>query len=324
MIKNDNKVSVIIPVYNSEKHIEKCVSSVINQTYKNVEIILVNDGSKDNSPLICDSFSKNYTKVKVLHIENGGAGAARNAGVKLASGNYISFVDSDDWIHPTMIEIMLSALHQTNSKIVECDITYTEKYAFKTINDDINKITIKHENKLEALNRIINTSRFSVCVRIYEYDLIKNISFPENIISEDVYFTLDTILKIDSLIKVPYKYYYYHSNHESVTKKSYSLKTLDTIDSALYLQRKINANINDLTLLDNTRKFVLDVLVFNYNLLHHNYSFDKTLSHRKKIKDLVIQNYSINSSLRLKLVRFLPINIFGILIKFNTAIKKYL
>ena len=97
-------ISVVVPVYNVENYLEKCVSSITNQTYKNLEIILVNDGSKDNSGAICDDLAKNDSRIKVIHKENGGLSDARNTGINVATGEYIGFVDSDDWIERDMYE----------------------------------------------------------------------------------------------------------------------------------------------------------------------------------------------------------------------------
>lgn len=115
------KISVIIPIYNSEAYIEKCVSSVLNQTEKNIEVILVDDGSVDNSLKICKKISLQDDRVVVLHQENSGVSAARNKGISFAKGKYIGFVDSDDWIAPNMYEKMLCEAEKTSADIVMCD-----------------------------------------------------------------------------------------------------------------------------------------------------------------------------------------------------------
>lgn len=109
-MNKDIKVSIIIPVYNVEKYLERCVNSVLKQTYKNVEIILVDDGSPDGSPGICDRYASEYNTVKVLHKANEGLGLTRNAGLRLATGDYVMFVDSDDYIKENTIEKVLNAI----------------------------------------------------------------------------------------------------------------------------------------------------------------------------------------------------------------------
>ena len=127
-------ISVIVPVYNVEKYLNRCVDSIINQTYSNLEIILINDGSTDTSGKICDEYKKRDNRIHVIHQKNGGLSAARNAGIVIANGNYFIFVDSDDLIHPQCIEILYKVIKNDCSDIV---IGNYEKF------DDFNKIDLK-------------------------------------------------------------------------------------------------------------------------------------------------------------------------------------
>ena len=102
-----NLVSVIVPIYNVEKYLEKCIESIVNQTYKNLEIILVDDGSQDNCPAMCDEWTQKDSRIKVIHKKNGGLSSARNAGLEVSNGEYISFVDSDDWLDENTFEELL-------------------------------------------------------------------------------------------------------------------------------------------------------------------------------------------------------------------------
>ena len=106
-MNSNPKISVIVPVYKVEKYLDKCVESIVNQTYKNLEIILVDDGSPDNCPAMCDEWAEKDERIRVIHKENGGLADARNAGMDIATGDYIGFVDSDDWIEPNMYEVLL-------------------------------------------------------------------------------------------------------------------------------------------------------------------------------------------------------------------------
>ena len=115
-------ISVIIPIYNVEAYLDECIASVIAQTYSNLEIILVDDGSPDNCPQMCDEWAAKDSRIRVIHKENGGLSDARNAGIDIATGEYIAFVDSDDWIEPEMYEIMLAALKNENADICACNI----------------------------------------------------------------------------------------------------------------------------------------------------------------------------------------------------------
>ena len=113
-------ISVIVPIYNVEKYLDRCVDSIINQTYKNLEIILVDDGSPDNCLAICDSWAEKDRRIKVIHKENGGVSSARNSALDIASGDYIGFVDSDDWIEPDMYEILIKNAKKYDADISRC------------------------------------------------------------------------------------------------------------------------------------------------------------------------------------------------------------
>ena len=126
------KVSVIVPVYNTEKYLHRCIESILDQTYKMLELILIDDGSTDSSGIICDEVAQKDTRVKVLHKKNEGAGEARNCGINIAQGEYICFVDSDDYISSRYIEIMLHAAEKYDCGIVQCDFLFgnEENYSF--------------------------------------------------------------------------------------------------------------------------------------------------------------------------------------------------
>ena len=116
----NNLISVIIPVYNVENYLDECIQSVLQQTYKNLEIILVDDGSTDNSGVICDEYKDKDTRITVLHQKNGGISKARNVGIEYAHGEYIGFVDSDDFIHPQMYELLYAAIHKEQTDVAPC------------------------------------------------------------------------------------------------------------------------------------------------------------------------------------------------------------
>ena len=120
-------VSIIVPVYKVEDYLERCIRSIVNQTYKEIEIIIINDGSPDKCPEICDKWAEEDKRIKVIHKKNGGLSDARNAGMQIASGEYIAFVDSDDWISPFYLEYLIKAIVDSKCDIVECDIIRTQE-----------------------------------------------------------------------------------------------------------------------------------------------------------------------------------------------------
>ena len=180
-------ISVIVPVYNVENYLEKCVDSIIAQTYKNIEVILVDDGSTDKSATICDKYSQIYERIKVIHKVNGGLSSARNAGLEVCSGDFVGFVDSDDWIFPTMYEDLLS-ISGNNSTVATIGVNYV-------LSDDRVIRSRRYENsvitKEQFLHNILcRQEGCSVCSRLFPRDMIKDKRFDENKLNEDVLFII--------------------------------------------------------------------------------------------------------------------------------------
>ena len=218
-------VSVIIPVYNVEKYLCECIESVINQTYKELEIILVDDGSTDDSGRICDKYKQLDTRIKVIHKKNGGLSSARNAGIEIATGSLYTFIDSDDFIALNMIESLLYALNKTNADISVCSMTSVENLINNSFSTKVNLYT-----KEETLKFILSETRIptSACGKLYKKELFKTIRFPDGKIYEDLgttYRVVDLVYRI-ALIDTP-KYYYRRTNPQSITQTTFSNKQLD-------------------------------------------------------------------------------------------------
>ena len=200
---NNPLVSIIVPVYNVEKYLKKCVQSIINQTYKNLEIILVDDGSSDNSGKICDEFAQKDNRIKVIHKTNGGLSDARNAGLDVMSGEWVSFVDSDDFIDKFHIENLYLQALRNHSDICVC--------GFKIVNEDyqtIRNIKVKFSDSLSgnlafkySLNSKIDPS---FCNKIFKSSLFKNTRFVKGICYEDrelihrIFYKVDRVSFLDS------------------------------------------------------------------------------------------------------------------------------
>jgi len=213
----DYKISVIVPIYKVEAYMEKCVDSILNQSYKNLEIILVNDGSPDNCPKMCDEYAAKDGRIKVVHKKNGGLASARNAGLKVCTGEYISFIDSDDWIEPTMysdcLEVCLShdcdfVGYSATTHVVCSDklnLGYTAKIRGGTSGDF--KFFTLDEYFTDYLNGNIFVTAWS---RFCKRDVCVNVEFPENrIVCEDAFVVLPTLenaKKIAYLEKSLYNY----------------------------------------------------------------------------------------------------------------------
>lgn len=230
-------ISIVVPVYNVEKYLEKCVNSIIQQSYKNIEIILVDDGSQDSSGKICDLLESNYRNIKVIHKNNGGLSDARNMGIKKAKGNYISFVDSDDQISENLIKILYNTLKKTNSDISICDpchVFNSKKIIYTTDN------TIKIFKKNEAISELFyqKSFLFSAWGKLYKKELFNGIAFPKGKIFEDVA-TIPLLFEEANLISYcPARLYAYMHREGSITTSNFSKRDLDIIDICdSYLKR---------------------------------------------------------------------------------------
>lgn len=225
------KVSVIIPVYNVEPYLDQCVQSVLNQTLKEIEVILVDDESPDNCPAMCDEYAKQNNRVKVIHKKNGGLGYARNSGLDIATGEYVAFVDSDDFIAPNMMEVLYNTAIQYGADEVRSGVIFYED-GKETLRHDVDKVTVfrgKGEVKrfvFDYLGPAPEEYRdckymMSVWLAIHSRKVIEenNVRFTSErlTLSEDVVFGMDLFPKLNCIVCVPQCYYYYRSNPQSLT-----------------------------------------------------------------------------------------------------------
>ncbi|MFR5876151.1 MAG: glycosyltransferase family 2 protein [Eubacterium sp.] len=211
-------ISVIVPVYNVEKYLDECVESIVNQTYKNLEIILVDDGSTDNSGKICDKWSEKDSRIKVIHKENGGSSSARNVALDIAHGDYIGFVDSDDFIDEDMFDLLLKNALEYSAEISRCSYRFNIDGKF-TDSEEINDEIQVHSSK-----KILDSMKYSgiindipVC-KVYRKDFIADARFDETLISgEDVVFNYYLYKKISRLVSQDAAKYSYriHNNYHT-------------------------------------------------------------------------------------------------------------
>jgi glycosyltransferase involved in cell wall biosynthesis len=205
-----NLISIIVPVYNMERYLDRCVSSIVNQTYKNIEIVLVDDGSTDSSPKMCEDYAKNDDRIKVVHKENGGLSDARNAGLKIAIGDYIGYVDSDDWIEPDMYERMVNACIDNDAEMALC--RYFREYDDKTIDDGTDRVDILDR---ETLLNIYITDKDgfmvynSVWSKLFKRELVENVMFPKGQNSEDIMYTTRAMCKLNKAVYIDASLYHY-------------------------------------------------------------------------------------------------------------------
>ena len=225
-------VSIIVPVYNAERYIDKCIQSIINQTYKNIEIILVDDGSTDNSNIICKQYEKIHDNLKLISTENRGVSCARNTGIESSSGKYIMFVDSDDYIDNDMIEKMLQKVEENNYDLCICN--YVKEYIDKQINiecfgkdqvlnnEEINHLIIDIIERSDNQKEHLLAGVRGPCCKLYSKEIIDKYDIRFNnelIIGEDFIFNLDYLAKCSSVSIINKYYYHYVTNMNSATMK---------------------------------------------------------------------------------------------------------
>lgn len=221
------KITVIIAVYNTEKYLHKCIESIVNQTYTNLEIILINDGSKDSSAAICDDFAKSDKRIKVLHKTNGGQGSARNKALDIATGDWIGFVDSDDWIDSDMYESLVTRAISEQAEIVECGWKKISENGNIEFTTPPKHITIDREQAMHALiyakGEGINTS---VCNKIFKKDIINSIRFPEVRAYEDDEWIHKIVWSASKIVITGTPKYYYFSRGNSTMTSKFNLDKL--------------------------------------------------------------------------------------------------
>jgi len=228
---NNKLISIIVPVYKVEPYLHRCVDSILNQTYKNMEIILVDDGSPDRCGEICDEYAKKDNRIKVIHKENGGLSEARNFGIDIAKGRYISFLDSDDWIHKKYISELYKLLIKTNADISACDF-------LRTKTEDVPKIEkgIIHEfTNIEALEQFTDKFYVQMVVtwgKLYKRELFDHIRFPVGRLHEDEFTTYKLIYKAKKIVLTNSKMLYYWQRSDSIMRSGFNLnQKLDALDS---------------------------------------------------------------------------------------------
>lgn len=228
-------ITVVVPVYNIENYIGKCIESILNQTYKKLEILIINDGSTDNSKTICEKYKDD--RLQIITKKNGGLSDARNFGLKKAKGKYILFIDGDDFIEPNMIEVLYENLIKTDSDISACSFKYYYEDGsvldYYSHNDENSIVEMNQE---EALKNIVNNNiAFKQCAwnKLYKIELFTDIEYPFGKIYEDMGTTYKLILKSKKIVYTHKNLYYYVQRGNSITKTfNFNEKELHRIEMA--------------------------------------------------------------------------------------------
>jgi glycosyltransferase involved in cell wall biosynthesis len=227
-MSDKRRISVIVPVYRVEEYLDRCVRSITGQTYTELEILLIDDGSPDRCPEMCDTWARKDPRIRVIHKENGGLSDARNAGLAAASGTYIAFVDSDDWIGPEMLERLLFSMEKEKSDIAACAV-------MKVWDDGREELFTVRANtvldRLEAQRALLYETLLKqpVWYKLYKREKISGIPFKTGKYHEDVYWSYQALGAAERVSLTGYTGYFYTQRAQSIMGKAYSLDRLDVL-----------------------------------------------------------------------------------------------
>lgn len=303
-------VSVVVPVYNVERYLDKCIESIVNQTYRNLEIILVDDGSPDNSPAICDEWARKDDRIKVIHKENQGAGLARNAGIDLARGKYICFFDSDDYADTTLIEKCFATMGGEEADLVwysMADVTDKGEVSALSKSKSITRYSSNKQATEILLPRLISfdyreeeTVIFALAVwsGMFSMDIIRknNLRFisEREIASEDTYFILEYFNYVNSVVTTDEILYYHYIN-------TVSLSTTYKADR----QKKIDEFVKILTELSNKLSYSDEVRI-RILMLYHSFTIatlklltasDLPKREKRRLSVSILKNHDLQRTL---------------------------
>lgn len=300
------KVSIIVPVYNIENYIEGCIKSLINQTYQNIEILLINDGSKDKSFEKCELYSQLDKRIKVISKENGGLSSARNCGLENVTGEYILFVDGDDQINKHTVEILMHTCCEHNFKVDFIQFKYKEIYNLEEMNDE--KAAISNKFKLVTNKEVMFEKLYllggeavSACTKLYKKNLFDNLRFKEGILHEDEYIITDILDRSTNCIYMDASLYYYIMRDGSIIRSNYTSRKKDiflSIDKRIkYFEEKKYNSLLDREL---SRYFIILVIMYT-NAIKEKYYEDST-EIKNRLKALLKKTNSINVNSNMKLL----------------------
>lgn len=248
-------ISVIIPVYNVEKYLNKCVDSVISQTYKDLQIILVDDGSTDRSSKICDEYAKADTRISVIHKQNGGLSSARNAGMEIVEGDYITFLDSDDYVSPTVYEELYKIIKSQDSDSIACT-------CFRRVDEagNVYKKNDPHSKPSSTSNTeylreiLLHIGDVSVCTKLFPRKMLEIKRFDEEKLNEDLLFMADLIPSFKTIVYTGTVGYYYLVRDNSISS-GYGKSVEDMAVNAVAVNKNVQSEYPELK--DEGNRFAL-------------------------------------------------------------------
>ncbi len=264
------KISIIVAVYKAERFLDRCVNSLINQTYKNIEILLIDDGSPDNCPKLCDEWAQKDNRIRVVHKLNGGVSSAWNAGLDNATGEYISFVDSDDWVDSKYIEVLYDLIKQKNCDISTCCFytVYNGKLFF-------NKKKPRFSKYFEAkdCNKLFFSSKpwpHNSWGKLYNRNIFNNLRYPEDIMcAEDLYVIYDICCNVKNGIITTDKILIYYFVHNASVTKTIDERRFDCIRSARHVVSGVEAKADNEIMSEACRRLFFEHRGVYWSFLDH-------------------------------------------------------
>lgn len=282
-------ISVIIPAFNVEKYLQKCLETVLSQTHRNLEIIVINDGSKDNTGRIADEFAKNDHRIKIIHQENQGVSTARNNGLKISKGDFIGFVDADDEVAEDFYEFLLNNLQKYNADISHCGFDLVKPNTTVKFHDS--KIILE-QNKLDAIRELLSGKRVepSSCTKLFKKSVVENLFFATDIkINEDLLFNIEAFKKAEKIVfEDVVKYHYYYNS----TSASRSSKVLERANDVTAVAKRIKRLLPDAEIKNEVDQFYVGKLSTNLKSLKEEnlFSADLAKTLKKELRNIDVKN----------------------------------
>lgn len=276
-------ISIVVPIYNVEDYLKRCVDSIINQTYSNIEIILVDDGGKDKCGAMCDEYENIDDRIKVIHKPNGGLSDARNKGIDIANGEYIAFVDSDDYIAVDFIETLYKLCKENDSDISQCGFEKVYGDEFVENVQDNNPVTRSNIQQLEYAYSKDEVESIVVWNKLYKRVLFNEIRFPFGKINEDEFTTYKLFYKANKVTTIGRKLYGYFMSDNSIMRSSYNLKRLHYIE-AVEERMEFFKKIDNKLLIESTEQNLNFALIDNYSKCKKYFPESKDVLNDLKVK----------------------------------------
>jgi len=227
------QISVIVPVYKVEPYLDRCVNSLLNQTFRDFELILVDDGSPDNCGRMCDEYARRDDRIRVIHKENGGLSSARNAGLDISQGTFVAFVDSDDWVHPWYLELLHAAAHEFGTDIACCELKpiHSEEEQIQLTEKPKACLKLPEDVYVHSSGKGIRAYMTRLLIR---RDLFAQVRFPVGKLYEDAIVTPKIVFQVDQIAFVDAPLYNYYQRLGSIVNSVWRVKNLDALEAFEY------------------------------------------------------------------------------------------